>query len=155
MNDESGEQIQWEKLKLALPGRPCHQAYWRRSAQQHNERAPLTKSAQGRKRHLDVLWAVEISGFSMSNSTLYWNMFIKYSGGELFSFHYWQLHLNAILPAQLFSVEGRAVDCVEGQLRCRRQQGRGLGKQLFVTRLHGDGLDEHRVAGILVGLQFW
>lgn len=63
-------------------------------------------------------------------------------------------YLNAVLAAQLLCVEGRAVDCVEGQFSGSREQRGRFGEELIVLRLHGDRLDEHGVTGVFVRFQF-
>ena len=61
--------------------------------------------------------------------------------------------MGQFLPSKFFRVQCRALDSVKSAFACRGQQRRGLGEELVVVRLHPDGLDEHRVAGVLIRMQ--
>jgi len=61
--------------------------------------------------------------------------------------------LKAVFPPQLLGVQGRDLDGVICKLAGGGKQRNGLGKEPVVRSLHLNGSDEHRVPGILVGLE--
>lgn len=44
---------------------------------------------------------------------------------------------------------------MEGEFSGGWQERGGLGEEVVVLGLHGDGFDEHGVAGVLVGLELY
>lgn len=62
-------------------------------------------------------------------------------------------HFESSLPPQFLSIQGRAMHCVVRQFAGSSQQRGGLGEQLIICCLELYGLDQLRVAGILVRVQ--
>lgn len=59
---------------------------------------------------------------------------------------------EATLATKLFGVQARAFDGLVGEFGRVREQLVLLREELLVSRLHEDRFDEHRVAGVFVGL---